>query len=62
MVARARQLEEMDRLSVRVGFRLPRGSAEVIEPGLRVVREAGEEGLKDVAKTSFGTTARILGG
>ncbi len=62
VVARARQLEEMDRLSARVGFRLPRGSTEVIEPGLRVVREAGEEGLKDVAKTSFGTTARVLGG
>lgn len=61
VVARARQLEEMDRLSERVGFYLPRGSTEVIEPGLRVVRKAGEEGLKDVAKTSFGTTARILG-
>jgi ribonuclease HIII len=62
VVARARQLEEMDRLSEQVGFYLPRGSTEVIEPGLRVVRGAGEEGLKDVAKTSFGTTARILGG
>ena len=62
VVARARQLEEMDRLSERVGFSLPRGSTEVIGPGLRVVREAGEEGLKDVAKTSFGITAQILGG
>jgi ribonuclease HIII len=62
VVARARQLEELDRLSERVGFRLPRGSAEVTEAGLRVVREAGEEGLEDVAKTSFGITARILGG
>jgi ribonuclease HIII len=62
ILARARQLEEMDRLSGRVGFRLPRGSTEVIGPGQRVVREAGEEGLQDVAKTSFGITARILGG
>jgi len=62
VVARARQLEEMDRLSERVGFQLPRGSTAVIEPGLQVVREAGEEGLKDVAKTSFRTTAHILGG
>ena len=61
VLARARQLEEMDRLSERVGFPLPRGSSEVIEAGRRVVREAGEEGLKDVAKTSFGLTARILG-
>jgi ribonuclease HIII len=62
VVARARQLEEMDRLSERVGFQLPRGSTAVIEPGLRVVRKAGEEGLKDVAKASFGITAHILGG
>jgi ribonuclease HIII len=62
VVARARQLEEMDRLSERVGFPLPRGSTAVIEPALRIVREVGEEGLKDVAKTSFGITAHILGG
>jgi ribonuclease HIII len=62
ILARARQLEEMDRLSERVGFPLPRGSTEVIEAGRRVVREAGEEGLDDVAKTSFGNTAQILGG
>jgi ribonuclease HIII len=62
ILARARQLEEMDRLSERVGFPLPRGSTEVIEAGRRVVREAGEEGLDDVAKTSFGITAQILGG
>jgi ribonuclease HIII len=62
VVARARQLEEMDRLSERVGFPLPRGSTEVIGAGQRVAREAGEEGLEDVAKTSFGITAQILGG
>jgi ribonuclease HIII len=62
VVARARQLEEMDRLSERIGFRLPRGSTEVIEAGRRVVREVGEEGLEDVAKTSFRITAQILGG
>jgi ribonuclease HIII len=62
ILARARQLEEMDRLSERVGFALPRGSTEVIEAGRRVVRETGEEGLGDVAKTSFTITAQILGG
>jgi ribonuclease HIII len=61
VLARARQLEELDRLSERLGFALPRGSSEVIEAGRRVAREAGEEGLKDVAKTSFGLTSRILG-
>ena len=60
VLARARQLAEMDRLSERVGFALPRGSSEVIEAGRRVVREAGEEGLEDVAKTSFGLTSQIL--
>lgn len=62
ILARARQLEEMDRLSERVGFPLPRGSTEVIEAGRRVVRETGEEGLRDVAKTSFTITAQIQGG
>ena len=62
VVARARQLEEMDRLSELVGFHLPRGSSAVIEAGRRVVRETGEEGLRDVTKTSFGITAHILGG
>ena len=60
VLARARQLEEMDKLSERVGFALPRGSSEVIEAGRRVVREAGEEGLEDVAKTSFGLTSQFL--
>jgi ribonuclease HIII len=62
VVARARQLEEMERLSKRVGFELPRGSTHVIGAARRVVEELGEEGLKDVAKTSFGITAQILGG
>ena len=62
VVARARQLEEMERISERVGFELPRGSTHVIGAARRVVEELGEEGLKDVAKTSFGITAQILGG
>jgi ribonuclease HIII len=62
IVARARYLEEMEDLSGRVGFELPRGSAHVIEAARRVVEELGEEGLEDVAKKSFGITAQILGG
>jgi hypothetical protein len=34
----------------------------VIEAGRRVVEQLGEVGLEDVAKTSFGITAQILGG
>ena len=61
ILARARQLEEMDRLSRLVGFELPRGATHVIEAGRRVHAERGMEGLKDVAKISFATTKRIVG-
>ena len=61
IVARARQLEEMDRLSERVGFRLPLGATHVLGAGRRVVQELGQEGLAEVAKWSFATTLQILG-
>ncbi len=61
ILARARQLEEMDRLSQVIGFELPRGAAHVIGAGRRVYAERGMEGLKDVAKVSFATTKRIVG-
>ena len=61
IVARARQLEEVDLLSERVGFRLPLGATHVIEAGRRVVEELGREGLAEVAKTSFATTQKVLG-
>jgi ribonuclease HIII len=60
IVARARQLEEIDCLSERVGFRLPLGATHVVEAGRRVVRERGVEGLADVAKLHFATTQRVL--
>ncbi len=61
ILARARQLEEMDQLSERVGFELPRGATHVIATGRRVHTERGIEGLKDAAKISFATTKRIVG-
>ena len=61
IVARARQLREMERLSERVGFGLPLGATHVVEAGRRVVRELGEEGLGEVAKIHFATTLRVLG-
>jgi ribonuclease HIII len=61
ILARARQLEEMDRISGLVGFELPRGATHVIEAGRQVHAERGMEGLKDVAKISFATTKRIVG-
>jgi ribonuclease HIII len=60
IVARARQLEEIERLSKRVGFGLPLGAAHVVEAGRRVVRDFGEEGLAEVAKVHFATTLRVL--
>ncbi len=62
ILARSRYLEEMDRLSGTVGFELPRGATHVIGAARRVVRERGEEALKDIAKVHFGTTEKVLGG
>ncbi len=61
VVARAWQLQEIERLSQQVGFRLPLGATHVIEAGRRVVCEVGEEGLAGVAKIHFATTLRVLG-
>ncbi len=60
IVARARQLEEIERLSERVGFGLPLGATHVVEAGRRVVKELGEDGLAEVAKIHFATTRRVL--
>lgn len=62
ILARARYLEEMDSLSERVGFELPRGSTHVLGAARRVVEELGEEGLAEVAKIHFSITRRVLGG
>jgi ribonuclease HIII len=61
ILARARYLEEMERLSERVGFELPRGSTHVLEAARRVVDELGEEGLAEVAKIHFSITRQVLG-
>lgn len=61
VIARARYLEEMDRLSEVVGFELPRGSTHVREAVARVHRERGMEGLEEVAKTHFSITEQVLG-
>jgi ribonuclease HIII len=50
----------MDRLSERVGFRLPLGATHVVDAGRRVVKELGEEGLAEAAKIHFATTRRVL--
>jgi ribonuclease HIII len=60
ILARARQLEEIEHLSERVGFRLPLGASHVVDAGRRVLAELGEDGLSGVAKTHFATTRRVL--
>jgi ribonuclease HIII len=60
ILARARQLEEIGRLSERVGFGLPLGATHVVEAGRRVVGEFGEDGLAEVAKIHFATTHGVL--
>lgn len=62
ILARSRYLEEMDRLSEAAGFELPRGATHVISAAKRIVRERGEEALKEIAKVHFGTTEKVLGG
>ena len=61
ILARARQLDEVDLLSEKVGFRLPLGATHVLDAGRRVVRELGMDGLAKVAKTHFATTKKIIG-
>lgn len=61
ILARARYLEEMERLSRRVGFELPRGSSHVLEAARRVYQKRGDEGLAEVAKLSFSTTRQVVG-
>jgi len=61
IVARARYLEEIERLSERVGFLLPLGATHVIDAGRRVYKERGMAGLEEVAKVSFRTTRKITG-
>jgi ribonuclease HIII len=60
LLARARYLEDLDRLSQKVGFRLPGGATHVAEAARRVVEEYGRQGLEEVAKTHFSTTAAAL--
>ncbi len=54
-------MEEVDRISERVGFRLPLGATHVLGAARRVVEELGGEGLAEVAKVHFATTRKVLG-
>ena len=60
ILARAQYLEEMEVLSEEVGFELPRGATHVLAAARQLLKERGLEGLAEVAKIHFGTTARVL--
>lgn len=60
VLARARYLEEMDALSEDIGFELPRGATHVLGAARRVAEKRGLEGLEEVAKVHFSTTACVL--
>ncbi len=62
VVARARQLAEMDRLGEKLGVELPKGATHVLDAGRRVFRVRGMAGLEEVAKISFRITEQIVGG
>ncbi len=62
ILARARYLEEMNRLSEWAGLELPRGSTHVVQAASRVYRERGREGLEEVAKVHFASiTQQVIG-
>ena len=61
VVARARYLEEMELLSRKVGFELPRGSTHVAGAVFRAYEKLGLDGLEEVAKVHFSITEQVLG-
>lgn len=61
ILARARYLEELRKLSKEAGFVLPKGATHVVPVAKRVYRERGMEGLKKLAKVHFQTTKRVVG-
>lgn len=62
IVARDRFLSDLERLSERVGFKLPKGATSVIPAARRAVKEHGSEILDEIAKVHFRTTQKVLAG
>jgi ribonuclease HIII len=62
ILARARFVRDLDRLSERAGMTLPKGAAPQVErAGRELVRAHGAQALGDYAKLHFRTAARVLG-
>lgn len=61
ILARAEFLKALKKLSLEVGFKLPKGATHVEEPAKELVKKSGENILDFVAKKHFKTTKRVLG-
>ncbi|MBE3597374.1 MAG: ribonuclease HIII [Limnochordaceae bacterium] len=61
ILARARFLEELERLSQQVGVKLPKGATHVEPVARELVERGGVELLGSVAKLHFATTGRVAG-
>jgi ribonuclease HIII len=60
ILARAEFLWRLKKLGEEYGVQLPKGASNVIEPGVRFVREQGASQLPMVAKMHFKTSAQVL--
>ena len=61
IVARGEFLAALERISVDLGFDVPKGATTVVEAARRIVAERGAETLGRFAKTHFRTTQTVLG-
>lgn len=61
LISRYIFLREMDKISASIGKVLPKGASDVVDKvGLEIVREYGQDKLRDIAKLNFKNTERIL--
>ena len=61
ILARAEFLRTLKKLSMDIGFSLPKGATHVEEPAKELVHNHGEQILDFLAKKHFKTTKRVLG-
>lgn len=61
LISRYIFLKEMDKISANIGKVLPKGASDVVDKvGLEIVREFGQDKLREIAKLNFKNTERIL--
>jgi ribonuclease HIII len=60
IIARGIFLEEFEKMSREYDFDFPKGASNVIDAGLKFIKQHSREELRNVAKVGFKTTQRIL--